>query len=64
MCSDLQIRSHAAAALVNLGQRDLYEGQFQEALRVFCDASAGLQGSSMPGQDFADSGMCCCIIYC
>ena len=57
MCNGMQIRSHAAAALVNLGQRDLYEGQLEEALRVFCDAAAGLQGNSMPGQDFAESGM-------
>ena len=63
MCNGMQIRSHAAAALVNLGPRDLYEGQLEEALRVFCDAFAGLQGNSMPGQDFAESGMCYCTIY-
>lgn len=53
----MQIRSHAAAALVSLGQRDLYEGLWEVALASFCDAAADLEGNgSLRDRDVTESG--------
>ncbi len=54
----MQVRSHAAAALVSLGQRDLYEGLWEFALGVFCDAAADLEGNgNLHDKDVTDSGI-------
>ena len=54
----MQIRSHAAAALVSLGQRYLYEGLWEVALGIFCDAAADLEGNGSPlDRDTTESGI-------
>ncbi|DBA95791.1 TPA: hypothetical protein ACH3X1_001342 [Trebouxia sp. C0004] len=55
-----KIRSHAAAALVSSGQRDLYEGLWEVILGIFCDAAADLEGNgSSLDRDTTESGMLC-----
>ncbi|DBA69737.1 TPA: hypothetical protein ACH3X2_012467 [Trebouxia sp. C0005] len=52
-----KIRSHAAAALVSLGQRHLYEGLWEIALGVFCDAAADVESNGSPlDRDYTESG--------
>ncbi|KAL0055415.1 hypothetical protein WJX82_000229 [Trebouxia sp. C0006] len=52
-----KIRSHAAAALVSLGQRYLYEGLWEVALGIFCEAAADLEGNGSPlDRDTTESG--------
>lgn len=54
----MQIRSHAAAALVSLGQRHLYEGLWEIALGVFCDAAADVESNGSPlDRDYTESGV-------
>ena len=59
----MQIRSHAAAALLNLEQRELYGPLCQKALQIFRAAAEELQGNGNTDQDgFSDSGtVCLCL---
>lgn len=60
----LQIRSHAAAALANLGQRSLYGDLWEEALQTSYDAFVGLHNSGDGSDSSINAGMLQTALLC